>query len=76
MTSLAVKMGVATGLVVIPCFVLPFIKIFMGDCFFEQGCGRYESLILFGSFVASIATSIGVGWGVFKLIGFIQKFKS
>jgi hypothetical protein len=38
------------------------LQLFLGHCFFEQGCGPHEDLKLFGVFLAACALGAGIAW--------------
>lgn len=53
MNSSGVKIGVVLGMVTTVASLLPILKLTMGHCFFEKGCGEYENLGLLGVVLAS-----------------------
>ena len=72
MSTFGTRLGVAIGLIATPLFTLVIIDLLMGDCLFEQGCGRYENFKLVGAFLAACLVGACVGWlaaSLFKLIG-------
>jgi hypothetical protein len=48
MSTLPVKVGVALGMVATVVSFFPIFKLSMGECFFEQGCGRHENVQVIG----------------------------
>src|SRR5512138_200926 len=71
MRELGPRVAVGSGLVTTPFLVLPMINLLMGDCFWEQGCGRYESLKLAAAFLAActggVLVALCIGWVAAKL---------
>lgn len=64
MKAVGVKVGVGTGLLLAPILVLPMLDLFLGHCFYEEGCGRHESFLLLGVVLAACATAGITGWVV------------
>lgn len=64
----SLKVGVAVAMIVSFLGLLPILHLFMGQCFFEQGCGEYEDLGLIGVVLASCAIGIFCGWGVARIM--------
>lgn len=73
MNEAAEKIGFAAGAVMAVFLPLPIINLTMGDCFFEQGCGRYENLKLAAALVASFILAFCFGSVVFRLIALIAR---
>ena len=71
MKSHGPKLGIAVGLVTTPFLIVPLMQLFLGHCIFEQGCGKYEGLMLFGVFLAACALGVGIAFIVGWLANFI-----
>jgi len=67
-STLAVKVGVAVGMVVAVASFFPLFKLLMGQCFFEQGCGKHENSQVFGVVLASCLVGVVAAWGVACLV--------
>jgi putative effector of murein hydrolase LrgA (UPF0299 family) len=65
------KVGVLSGLLSALFLPVPLIDLFMGGCFYEEGCGNQEWLGLLSVAVATCIVAILTGWLV-KI--FIEKF--
>jgi hypothetical protein len=65
----AVKVGVALGMLAAVVSFFPIFILFMGDCFFEQGCGRHENAQVIGIALASGLVGLVAAWGVARLVG-------
>jgi hypothetical protein len=57
------KIGVIAALISTVMVVVPILDLAMGNCFFEQGCGRNEGLMLAGVFAASCLVGCIIGLG-------------
>ena len=68
MSTLAVKVGVALGIVAAAVSFFPILKLLMGECFFEQGCGKHENLQLIAVALASLSVGAIAAWGVARLV--------
>jgi hypothetical protein len=66
MSKPASHVGIIAGLIATPFLIFPMLKLFLGHCFFEQGCQPHEGLKLFGVILAACALGAGiagiVGW--------------
>ena len=67
MNAVAVKVGVALGMVTAVASFMPLLKLFMGHCFFEQGCGNYENLQLVGVALVSCLVGLISAWCVTRV---------
>jgi len=76
MKSLGPKFGIAVGIVTAPLLVFPLLKLFLGHCFFEQGCGTHEQLKLAGVFLAACVGGLAIGWIVAKLAKAVVEHRS
>jgi len=68
MSTLAVKVGVALGMVATVVSFFPLFRLLMGECFFEQGCGEYENVQVIGVALASCLVGVVAAWGVARLV--------
>jgi RsiW-degrading membrane proteinase PrsW (M82 family) len=57
-----VKLGVVLGMVTTIAAFFPILKLTMGHCFFEQGCGEHENLRLLGVLLASCLSGLVAAW--------------
>lgn len=57
------KVGVATALISAVMVVVPILDLAMGNCLYEQGCGRNEGLMLAGVLAASCLVGCIIGLG-------------
>lgn len=71
MNAVAVKLGVALGMVAAVASFLPLLKLFMGRCFFEQGCGNHETFQLVGVALVSCLVGFIAAWCVVRLARFM-----
>jgi RsiW-degrading membrane proteinase PrsW (M82 family) len=55
MGTIGGKISFVVWLLLAARLTLPMMDLFVGPCFLEEGCGRYESLWLVASFAASLA---------------------
>jgi hypothetical protein len=62
-----VKLGVALGMVTTIATFFPVLKLTMGHCFFEQGCGDHENLQLLGVVLASCLLGLVAAWVAARL---------
>ena len=66
------KIGFGTGTVVGLLAVPSMMRLFLGDCFFEQGCGERETaglaLVAVGSIGVAIAAGLLVRLAMNKLL--------
>jgi hypothetical protein len=62
MNASGVKLGVILGMVTTVAACFPILKLTMGHCFFEQGCGEHENLQLLGVVLASCLAGLVVAW--------------
>jgi len=60
MNASGVKIGVVLGMVTTVAALVPILKLTMGHCFFEQGCGKHEDLGLLGVVLASCSVGLVV----------------
>jgi hypothetical protein len=68
MSTLVVKVGVALGTVAAVTSFLPMLKLLMGECFFEQGCGEHEGARLVGVALTSCLVGFVVALGTVRLV--------
>lgn len=61
MGTLGGKVGFVTGCAVCAVSFIPISRSILGDCLFEQGCGKHEGLWLAVAFLAAIGVSVAVG---------------
>lgn len=61
MGTLGGKIGFVAGMVVAVLSATPMIDLFLGSCFWEQGCGRSERLLLACAALAALALGIAAG---------------
>lgn len=73
MKSLGDKIGVAVGLILSILLVVPMIDLLMGGCFYEQGCGKFETFWLIGALLASCIGGFFAGWFVMRLFRLIDE---
>ncbi len=66
------ELGVAVGLISAPVLFVPAIKLLLGYCYFEEGCGEYETIKLFAAFAGSCAAGFCIGWIVYRAARFFQ----
>lgn len=71
MSTLGMKLGVALGMTVTVASFFPILKLTMGHCFFEQGCGKHENVQLLGVLLASWLVGLVTAWAVFRLFRMI-----
>jgi uncharacterized membrane protein len=57
-----VKLGVVLGMATAAAAFFPILKLTMGKCFFEQGCGEHENLQLLGVLLASCLLGLVAAW--------------
>jgi positive regulator of sigma E activity len=67
MSQTGIKLGVAAGMLTTVIVVFPLFKLFLGGCFFEQGCGEYEGMMVLGVILASCAMGGGAAYAVARL---------
>jgi hypothetical protein len=67
MSQSGIKLGVAAGMLTTVIVVFPLFKLFLGGCFFEQGCGEYEGMMVLGVILASCAIGGAAAYAVAKL---------
>jgi hypothetical protein len=60
--------AVAAGLLVTVLTVFPLFKLFMGGCFFEQGCGEYEGIQVIGVILVSCIAGMGTAYGLGRIL--------
>ena len=73
MHKLRIGVGLTVGLLTAAlCAVLAFER-FMGDCFFEQGCGASENPGLVGILVLASMAGLCAGWASVGLLKLIAK---
>jgi hypothetical protein len=58
----AVKLGVILGMVTAVAAFFPILKLTMGHCFFEEGCGDHENWQLLGVVLASCLSGLVAAW--------------
>jgi hypothetical protein len=71
--AIKVVLGVAVGFVVSFMLISPTINAFLCKDFWEQGCGEYHNLGLFGALIASVLGGVLAGFGAARLFGLITK---
>lgn len=71
--TIRIVVGVAAGFLTSFLLGVPMIEIFLGDCFWEQGCGQYHDLKFIGAVMASGLGGLLAGWGTFSLLKLIGK---
>jgi hypothetical protein len=62
-----VKLGVVLGMVTTIGAIFPILKLTMGHCFFEQGCGEHENLQLLGVVLTSCLLGLVAAWVTARL---------
>lgn len=67
MKIFGIVLGVAVGLFTAFLLGLPMIEIFLGDCFWEQGCEPHHNLKFAGAVLASGLGGSFAGWGAASL---------
>lgn len=55
------KIGLGAGIISGFLAVEPMSRLFLGDCFFEQGCGGNEEVALAAVTVGSVLVAIAAG---------------
>jgi hypothetical protein len=70
MSKPATHIGIIAGLIATPFLVFPVLKLFLGHCFFEQGCEPHEDLKVLGAVLAACALGAAIAWIVGWLISF------
>jgi hypothetical protein len=60
--NLPIRLGVIIGMISLPLIFMQVFDFFLGDCFWETGCGNNEYLIVFGLFLVSVVVSCLIGW--------------
>lgn len=60
-------LGVAVGLFTALFLGIPMIDVFLGDCFWEAGCGQYHDLKFTGAVLTSGLGGLFAGWGAADL---------
>jgi hypothetical protein len=55
------KVGLVAGIIAGALATLPIIRLVLGRCFFEQGCGDREAIGLIAVGVGSLAVAAAVG---------------
>lgn len=60
-------LGVVLGMTTTVAAFFPILKLTMGHCFFEQGCGNHENLQLLGVVLASCLSGLVVAWAAARL---------
>lgn len=73
MQSFGTKIGVAVGMVTSVLLAIPMIKLLLGDCYFEQGCGAYENLKVIAALICAAGAGAFAGWLASQLIRIIGK---
>jgi hypothetical protein len=68
LNNLPIRLGVIIGMIFLPLIFMQIFDLVLSDCFWETGCGRDESLIVFGIFLLSILISFFIGW-LIRLVG-------
>jgi hypothetical protein len=71
MSPLGIKLGVAFGMVATVASFFPIFMLFMGNCFFEQGCGKHEDLQILGVVLVSCIVGLAVAWTVARVSGIV-----
>lgn len=71
--TIRITIGVAVGLFTSFLLGIPMIDVFLGDCFWEQGCGQYHNLKFLGAILASGLGGLLAGWGAVSLLKLIGK---
>jgi hypothetical protein len=67
MKIFGIVLGVAAGLFTAFLLGVPMIELFLGDCFWEQGCEPHEGLKFTGAVLASCLGGLLAGWGAATL---------
>ncbi len=62
MGTWVVKLGIAVGMATAVASFIPLLKLTLGNCFFEQGCGEYENLKLVGVGPASCLAGLAAAY--------------
>ena len=70
------KMGFGTGVVVSLLAVEPMIRLFLGDCFFEGGCGEPQTAGLALGAVGSIGVGVAAGLVVRQVVNKLLRTSS
>jgi hypothetical protein len=62
MGSLGSKIGFVTGVIIAITLAVPIVRLVVGDCFFEGGCGSYENagLVLAAAVLIVLALTSGI----------------
>lgn len=63
MKIFGILLGVAVGLFTAFLLGAPMIELFLGDCFWEQGCEPHHNLKFTGAVLASGFGGSIAGWG-------------
>lgn len=61
MGTLGGKIGFVAGVVVAVLSATPMIDLILGSCFWEQGCGSSEGLLLACAALAAVAVGVVAG---------------
>jgi hypothetical protein len=73
MNKLSSKLGAVAGFIATPFLAFSLLDLFLGHCFYEQGCGRHEGFKLIGVLLAACAIGFGIGWTVARLFQLIAE---
>ena len=68
MSRLSIAAGVMIGTAAAGLFAIFLFQRFMGNCFFEQGCGPSEDLTIVGIVLAAALMGVCAGWLSARLI--------
>lgn len=68
MSRLSIAVGVLVGIAAAGLFAIFLFEPFMGNCFFEQGCGPNENLTIVGIVLAAALMGGCAGWLSARLI--------
>ena len=66
MSTLAIKLGVAFGMVAAIASFFPIFMFLMGDCISEQ-CGEHEGFLILGVFLLSCIVGVVTAWAVARV---------
>lgn len=64
MGTLGGKIGLVAGIITGAVTILPIIRLVLGDCFFEQGCGDNETVWVIASVLGAALIALAVGVAV------------
>ncbi len=76
MRALSPRIVVGVGMLVSACLFFPLFQLFLGDCFFEQGCAPHEGAKVLGVLLVAAVAGISVGGLAALLVSRIAKARA